>query len=102
MRWVFLSFSTACALATPTEDLAACGGLAGLPCDDGTTCQDDPSDDCDPDAGGADCLGLCFDCDALGREYLGTWPGCELADWTCSSGGEKRVDPACGCWCDAR
>jgi hypothetical protein len=36
-----------------------CGGFAGTPCADGQTCIDDPSDSCDPDNGGADCIGMC-------------------------------------------
>jgi hypothetical protein len=38
---------------------AFCGGFAGIPCPDGLTCIDDPSDDCDPTQGGADCGGIC-------------------------------------------
>jgi hypothetical protein len=40
-------------------DAAFCGGFGGLPCADGETCIDDPTDDCDPNAGGADCGGIC-------------------------------------------
>lgn len=36
-----------------------CGGIAALPCPDGFTCTDDPSDTCNPAAGGADCSGVC-------------------------------------------
>ncbi len=36
-----------------------CGGIAGIPCDEGMICIDDPSDDCDPTQGGADCSGIC-------------------------------------------
>jgi len=36
-----------------------CGGFAGLPCPSGLTCIDDPTDDCDPLCGGADCGGIC-------------------------------------------
>src|SRR5688572_5121031 len=36
-----------------------CGGFAGLSCPSGQTCVDDPSDSCDPNAGGADCSGIC-------------------------------------------
>lgn len=36
-----------------------CGGIAGIPCDKGQACVDDPSDDCDPLQGGADCSGIC-------------------------------------------
>ncbi len=37
----------------------SCGGIAGFPCPDGMKCVDDPSDDCDPKDGGADCFGIC-------------------------------------------
>lgn len=36
-----------------------CGGIAGFPCPDGMKCVDDPSDNCDPAQGGADCAGIC-------------------------------------------
>jgi hypothetical protein len=36
-----------------------CGGIAGIPCPGFGKCVDDPSDNCDPQAGGADCAGLC-------------------------------------------
>ena len=36
-----------------------CGGIAGFLCPDGMKCIDDPSDDCDPTQGGADCPGIC-------------------------------------------
>jgi hypothetical protein len=36
-----------------------CGGIAGFPCPPGSTCVDDPNDDCDPTRGGADCGGIC-------------------------------------------
>jgi hypothetical protein len=36
-----------------------CGGIAGLPCPKGFICVDDPRDDCDPETGGADCIGIC-------------------------------------------
>jgi hypothetical protein len=37
----------------------ACGGFAGTPCPGEGKCVDDPSDDCDPANGGADCSGIC-------------------------------------------
>ena len=37
----------------------ACGGIAGIRCPEGKTCVDDPSDDCNPKRGGADCPGIC-------------------------------------------
>ncbi|MBN9133905.1 MAG: proteinase inhibitor [Nitrosospira multiformis] len=39
----------------------ACAGIAGIRCPEGKTCVDDPSDDCDPKRGGADCPGICKD-----------------------------------------
>lgn len=36
-----------------------CGGFAGIKCDEGLRCIDNPYDDCDPEAGGRDCGGLC-------------------------------------------
>ena len=38
---------------------AMCGGIAARPCATGLTCVDDPTDSCDPKAGGADCGGIC-------------------------------------------
>lgn len=38
-----------------------CGGIAGTPCPEGMACVDWPEDNCDPDAGGADCIGICLD-----------------------------------------
>jgi hypothetical protein len=42
------------------EPRQMCGGIAGFPCPAGKTCVDDPSDDCDPSRGGADCSGICL------------------------------------------
>lgn len=36
-----------------------CGGIAGIDCPGEGRCVDDPSDDCDPKNGGADCGGIC-------------------------------------------
>jgi hypothetical protein len=36
-----------------------CGGLPGLQCASGYVCVDDPTDNCDPAHGGADCIGIC-------------------------------------------
>src|SRR5581483_5699166 len=36
-----------------------CGGIAGIPCPGAGRCVDDPTDDCDPANGGADCGGIC-------------------------------------------
>ncbi|KAL1652342.1 hypothetical protein SLS58_000469 [Diplodia intermedia] len=38
----------------------SCGGFAGVQCgEEGRLCVDDPDDDCDPENGGADCIGMC-------------------------------------------
>jgi hypothetical protein len=41
------------------EPKQMCGGIAGFPCPQGKKCVDDPSDNCDPARGGADCAGIC-------------------------------------------
>lgn len=41
------------------EPRQICGGIAGFPCPAGKKCVDDPSDNCDPAQGGADCSGIC-------------------------------------------
>jgi hypothetical protein len=46
-------------IAHDGECATFCGGIANFPCPEGQTCVDDPSDDCDPKAGGADCGGIC-------------------------------------------
>ena len=44
----------------PKPTGAPCGGFRGTPCEsDDEVCIDDPSDDCDPMHGGADCPGVC-------------------------------------------
>lgn len=37
-----------------------CGGFAGFECDAGKFCYDVPNDGCDPNNGGADCIGICL------------------------------------------
>ena len=51
---VAVEHSGACAAQGPM-----CGGIAGIPCPGFGRCVDDPSDSCDPSAGGADCSGIC-------------------------------------------
>jgi len=46
-------------VCVPNGSKVACGGIAGTPCPGGGKCVDDPSDSCDPAAGGADCGGVC-------------------------------------------
>ncbi|HVZ34513.1 MAG TPA: hypothetical protein VG963_18920 [Polyangiaceae bacterium] len=43
----------------PDASKVFCGGIAGVPCPGAGRCVDDPSDGCDPNAGGADCGGMC-------------------------------------------
>lgn len=47
-----------------------CGGFAGLPCKEGEICVDYPKDDCDPERGGADCIGICIK-ERVGGERCG-------------------------------
>lgn len=61
VRWL-VPFAAAWALASGcsgAEPSTFCGGIAGIACPDGQRCVDDPSDDCDPNNGGADCGGIC-------------------------------------------
>ncbi|CAG9954055.1 unnamed protein product [Clonostachys rosea f. rosea IK726] len=37
-----------------------CHGFIGLSCPSGLTCYDVPEDGCDPQNGGADCIGVCL------------------------------------------
>ena len=37
-----------------------CGGKRGLVCPKGSVCEDDLDDTCDPESGGADCIGNCM------------------------------------------
>lgn len=46
-------------ICVPAEP-RACGGFAGFLCPRGMYCYDDPGDECHPDRGGADCIGLCL------------------------------------------
>jgi hypothetical protein len=84
-----------------------CGGFGGFPCPDGFVCVDDPSDDCDPDEGGADCGGVCRKarkpnkdkCDHAANEYLLNDPAeCALVHFICIEGYEPFFDD-CGCGC---
>jgi hypothetical protein len=51
-----------CGMACDTPGICVskrkrCGGFAGFKCDG--KCVDDPTDNCDPKRGGADCIGVC-------------------------------------------
>ena len=52
-----------------------CGGFAGTSCSDKSMeCIDDPSDSCNPEDGGADCIGICVA--TCGGFTTGPQPGC--------------------------
>jgi hypothetical protein len=66
-----------------------CGGIAGFPCPPDYECVDDPSDNCDPDGGGADCIGICRP-PALCGDALGIkCPG----GYACVSSSTQPCDP---------
>jgi Kazal-type serine protease inhibitor domain len=48
-----------CACVPDATQGQVCGGIAGIACPGFGKCVDDPSDSCDPNAGGADCSGIC-------------------------------------------
>lgn len=75
-----------------------CGGIAGFQCPDGHACIDDPTDSCDPDAGGRDCMGKCVPCAETGRTYLGDPEQCARMKFGCDEGSEPFFDE-CGCGC---
>jgi hypothetical protein len=67
-----------------------CGGIASFPCPGAGQCVDDPTDDCDPDNGGADCGGQC------------ACPGDKITARACEPG--THFDPSprvCACVRDA-
>lgn len=51
--------SAAAQTPVQTQPGMRCGGIVGAQCPGGYVCVDDPSDSCDPNAGGADCGGVC-------------------------------------------
>ncbi|APR87754.1 Kazal-type serine protease inhibitor domain protein [Minicystis rosea] len=69
--------------------LQTCGGIAGIQCPTGYACIDDPTDGCDPNAGGADCGGLCV------PQHLQTCGG--FLGLACPSGFECIDDPRDDC-----
>jgi hypothetical protein len=96
------------------DERQQCGGFGGLPCADGMTCVDDPSDSCDPMQGGADCMGICVEgdddkddgdgkqCDFAAdpnKSYVGKSPdACATMRFVCEEGKEYFSDE-CGCGC---
>jgi len=83
----------------------SCGGFPGTPCPQGQLCLDDPSDDCDPDNGGADCIGICVkqsQCEAASCDYNNPrkrYVLCSPIRFLCQPGEQAFFD-ACGCGCE--
>ncbi len=78
-----------------------CGGFAGRPCPEAMNCVDDPSDECDPKQGGADCGGICVEaqCDDPRRQYKSRDPSiCARMKFGCDEG-QSYFGDACGCGC---
>lgn len=86
-----------------------CGGIAGLPCPEGSTCVDDPRDDCDPTRSGADCIGMCVRGEAKRAEcsyddpalkYVSKSPEqCAAIRFFCEEGYQPFFND-CGCGCE--
>jgi hypothetical protein len=83
-----------------------CGGFAGIACPEGYTCVDDPTDDCDPNQGGADCGGICQKepkkptCDDPNRIYISKNPEeCATIRFYCEPNMVPFSDE-CGCGCE--
>ncbi|MCY1075688.1 hypothetical protein [Archangium lansingense] len=95
----------------PQHLTRSCGGFAGFACPKGQLCLDDPSDDCDPDRGGADCIGICVkksDCrqppacnyNNPRRRYVAKSPEqCAAIRFICQPGFQAFFDD-CGCGCE--
>lgn len=85
------------------EARLACGGFAGLACPDGYVCVDDRSDSCDPNNGGADCIGVCKadqlkECrDTRHKTYIADAETCASIRFTCDQGTAFFDDCGCGC-----
>ena len=83
-----------------------CGGFAGLECPGGMMCVDFPGDGCNPNQGGADCIGMCvgnpnacdFNSDPT-KDYIGTSAEeCASIKFFCDPG-EEYFSDECGCGC---
>lgn len=87
-----------------SELVIRCGGFAGLSCPRGLRCVDVRGDGCDPNRGGADCLGTCVpanprSCFSRDRRYVSRDPNrCAAIRFICAEGGEPFFDE-CGCGC---
>lgn len=74
---------------------ATCGGIAGIACPSGQTCVDNPSDGCDPSAGGADCSGECVDVSAATTCGGIAGRGCPIGQY-CVDDPTDSCDPSKG------
>jgi hypothetical protein len=85
-------FSGCLLVETPSTSSQLCGGFAGIACDEGLVCADDPSDDCDPNNGGADCGGVCVEAEE--PAHCGGIAGiaCEFGE-TCVDDPSDDCDP---------
>lgn len=100
-------------LQQPPEEKAGafCGGLAAVPCAEGYTCADDPTDSCDPANHGADCGGICVkegeappppECleEYPRRHYVSRDPEqCAAIRFRCDPGYQPFFND-CGCGCE--
>jgi hypothetical protein len=109
-----LAFAAACGDAPRQEEpvetntdearTRTCGGIANLPCPDGFECVDDPRDDCDPAAGGADCGGVCRKSRCRyndpNKQYVArSTAECSTIRFICVEGTQYFSDQ-CGCGCE--
>ncbi|MGB1700147.1 MAG: hypothetical protein ACPHRO_09350 [Nannocystaceae bacterium] len=84
-----------------------CGGFLGAVCPVGMQCIDYPGDGCNPNQGGADCLGMCVGnpnagCggNQAGKTYIGNSPEeCQIIKFACPEG-ENYFADECGCGCE--
>ncbi len=59
LMWCAVDDPFCCGPSTCQPKAKFCGGIAGIPCGPNEQCVDDPTDECDPNKGGADCGGIC-------------------------------------------
>lgn len=73
----------------------SCGGIGGFRCPEGSICVDDPTDECDPATGGADCGGICRP--ACGDTVCGAGDSCCNASCgICAPTGGSCTQEVCG------